>query len=733
MSTTQEISFGVIICAHDMNRVDLLRASIRSVLAQNLPAGDIVVVCDHNPALLAVVGTEFPDVAVVANQQAQGLSGARNTGISIVKGGVVAFIDDDATAEADWLSILAKAYADPAIMAVGGGILPLWPANRPRWMPPEFDWTVGCSYVGLPTQNTYVRNLIGCNMSMRRNCLDAVGGFASALGRVGDNASGCEETEVFIRMQTRFPDRSILFVPAARVHHSISANRMRWRYFANRCRAEGRAKAMMTQTVGLQNSLSTEASYVRKVLPAGVLRGITDATKGDMAGLARSGVIVAGLAMTTAAFALQRAKMALNTRPLPEPFKPRLIVDADLSKGLPELSQVSADTAEPYGAAWCLIRDKGQPVKLFELPFDAPTITARDLEARVRSDTTPLPDAPIPQVTGAGAPHVTVVVATRNRATSLARCLDSLMAQTYPSMDIVVVDNAPSSSETRDLIASTYAPTGQVRYVLEQTPGLGRAHNTGVTAARGSIIAFTDDDVIADPAWVAAIAANFTYDDQIGCVTGLILPAELETRAQYWTERHGGFGKGLSRKVFDPKTGHRDNPLFPYAAGAFGSGANMAFRRETLERMGGFDPALGAGTLARGGDDLASLVSALQSGYRIAYEPGAIVWHHHRRSQDGMRRQAYNYGVGLGAYLTKQVVEDPRRLAFFARKSVAAFRHLFSPNSSKMDKLPDDYPRQYVWSERLGILMGVPGYLRSRRQTRRVVTHLPMTEATDPI
>ena len=323
-------------------------------------------------------------------------------------------------------------------------------------------------------------------------------------------------------------------------------------------------------------------------------------------------------------------------------------------------------------------------------------------------------------------PILSVVVPIYNSEQHLRRCLDSLLDQTYEPMDIVVVDNAPASSVTAELITEVYAPTGRVRYVREDVPGLGRAHNTGFAAATGEVIAFTDDDVIVDKAWVATIAANFAHSARIGCVTGLILPAELQTRAQYWTEQHGGFGKGLSRKVFDPETGHEDDPLFPYTAGAFGSGANMAFRRETLDRMNGFDASLGAGTIARGGDDLAGFVAALQAGYQLAYEPGAIVWHHHRRSEDGMRRQADGYGVGLGAYLTKQIVDDPKTLFFFARKFPAAFAHLFSKKSSKMSRLPQDYPRRLVWSERLGIIMGVPGYLRSRYKSRRIQKRNPV-------
>ena len=85
-----------------------------------------------------------------------------------------------------------------------------------------------------------------------------------------------------------------------------------------------------------------------------------------------------------------------------------------------------------------------------------------------------------------------------------------------------------------------------------------------------------------------------------------------------------------------------------------------------------------------------------------------------------MRRQAYGYGVGLGAYLTKQIVDDPKRLVFFARKFPAAVAHLFSGKSDKIARLPVDYPRRFLWSERMGILMGLPGYLRSRKKSRLV-------------
>lgn len=145
----------------------------------------------------------------------------------------------------------------------------------------------------------------------------------------------------------------------------------------------------------------------------------------------------------------------------------------------------------------------------------------------------------------------------------------------------------------------------------------------------------------------------------------------------------------------------------------------MAFRASALRRAGGFDPALGAGTPARGGDDLAAFFSVVSAGYRLVYQPQGIVWHYHRRGDEGMRRQAYSYGMGLGAYLTKIVVDAPRRAFRLAAVFPAGILHMAGPTSEKAARLPSDYPRRLVWMERLGILAGVPAYLRSLAKRRR--------------
>ena len=716
------VTISVVVCAHTLDRLRHIGEMVSSVRAQIYPAMSLIIVCDHSEALFRVLKSEFQTVDVVRNEYEKGLSGARNTGVTKASGDVVAFLDDDAAADPGWLEQLAAAYEDPSVMAVGGSIAPAWTIGRPKWFPYEFDWVNGCSYIGLPLKRCPVRNLIGCNMSVRRSVLEKTGGFRTGLGRNGNNAAGCEETEFFIRAKSRFPNQAILYEPRARVRHHVPPARCTWKHFLGRCRAEGKSKARMARLTGPDPALSQERQFAFKTLPEGVMRNLGEALKGDLSGLARAGAIMAGLATTTAAYCRERLWPARDGDRPPPPFQPIQIIDWDVENRPPLRLQDQLKPDAWCGGALCLFRSKGTPIAVEELRFDI----SRKVDSCVSDILDRLPHSNVSHLlrtpSGPHSPWVTVVIATRDRPDSLLKCLDSLLLQTYSAMNIIVVDNAPSSNATADLVAGVFAPSGRVQYAREDRPGLGTAHNTGLALSLGDIVAFTDDDVIVDPNWVAAIASEFALSPKIGCVTGMILPAELETRAQYWVERHGGFGKGVIRRVFDMEDNKPATPLFPYAAGAFGSGANMAFRRKALVEAGAFDGALGAGTPARGGDDLASFVAILEAGYQLVYSPSAIVWHYHRRAEEGVRRQAYGYGVGLGAYLTKQVVDNPGKLLFLGRKLPAALAHLLSAKSEKMVRLPDDYPRHLIWRERFGILMGLPGYLQSRFRARRSIS-----------
>lgn len=279
-------------------------AAVTSIREQQQRAAEIIVVVDHEPRLLARARGAFDDVEVVSNRYQRGLSGARNTGIEMSRSDVIAFLDDDARAERDWLSVLLTAFDRPSVVAAGGRAIPAWAdGQRPSWMPAAFDWVVGCSYDGLPEHPAAVRNVLGCNMAFRADSLREAGGFASRLGRTATSANGAEETEVCIRLRQRDPGAEVVYVPAAVVQHSVPLARATWRYFALRCLAEGRSKAILSSMVGSEAALESERRYVSHVLPRAAGRAIAGAVRNRRPTLLMQVVaIVAGLALTGAGY-----------------------------------------------------------------------------------------------------------------------------------------------------------------------------------------------------------------------------------------------------------------------------------------------------------------------------------------------------------------------------------------------------------------------------------------------
>ncbi|MFD7731582.1 glycosyltransferase [Kitasatospora phosalacinea] len=325
-------------------------------------------------------------------------------------------------------------------------------------------------------------------------------------------------------------------------------------------------------------------------------------------------------------------------------------------------------------------------------------------------------------------PTVSVVVCTHNRPELLIRCLDSLLRTHYPYLDAIVVDNAPADDAVRRLLPQRYGR--RVRYLHEPVPGLARARNRGLAAARGTICAFADDDLVLDPQWLPALAAGFRAAPRTACVTGLVLPAELDTRAQLLLERYSGYGKGFAPRDYTLRTPTGD-PLHPFATGRLGTGANMAFRTEVLRALGGFDPATSTGTPARGGEDLLAFLQVLTAGHTVSYRPDAIVWHPHRRELDTLPRQVFGLGAGFGAYLAAAVHHQPRLLAALLPlipRGLWRTAHRGAPATPADPSGPaDPLMRALRRRELLGLLYGPLGYLRSlraqRRAERRIAEH----------
>ncbi|MBM7804168.1 GT2 family glycosyltransferase [Geodermatophilus bullaregiensis] len=236
---------------------------------------------------------------------------------------------------------------------------------------------------------------------------------------------------------------------------------------------------------------------------------------------------------------------------------------------------------------------------------------------------------------------------TRDRPEGLARCLAAIGRSTAPPREVVVVDNAPSSEATRLVVSRLPG----VRYVREPRPGLDIARNTGLLAVTTEFVAYTDDDAVPHPDWTWRIRQAFDAASIVG-VTGLVLPAELDTEAQVLFEDHAGFGRGCVRRDFDAGflTRHRrwGAPVWE-----IGAGANMAFRRSAVEEVGGFDERLDVGAAGCSGDS-EMWYRLLASGGRCRYDPAAVVHHHHRRDLDALRRQMYSYMRGHACALLVQ-------------------------------------------------------------------------------
>lgn len=317
-------------------------------------------------------------------------------------------------------------------------------------------------------------------------------------------------------------------------------------------------------------------------------------------------------------------------------------------------------------------------------------------------------------------PPVSVVVCTRERADSLRRCLYSICASDYHRFEVVVVDNAPLTAATQLVCADMpRGGAGSISYVREERAGLSWARNAGIESATHDLVAFVDDDEQVDAGWLAALTREFELDSTVGCISGVVLPAELETLAQVQFEQFGGHskGRGFRRVVFDREyVRTRQSAMYPLPA--FGVGANMAFRRAALEDIGGFDLALGAGTSTHGADDTYAFSELLLADWSMVYAPAAITWHYHRVDGDALERQLAGYGVGLGAYYAALVLRNPRRLAALARLAPQAIRDLRDPRSPRnapLADLPDDVARANLRTT----LRGPVEYARARRRARQ--------------
>jgi GT2 family glycosyltransferase len=263
--------------------------------------------------------------------------------------------------------------------------------------------------------------------------------------------------------------------------------------------------------------------------------------------------------------------------------------------------------------------------------------------------------------TNATPADVCAVICTRDRPDMLRRALGSLLAQTVAPGTIMVVDNAPSDDRARNLVREEFSV---VRYVREPIPGLNFARNRALAAASEQIVAFLDDDAVADGRWVAATEAVFQESERIALCTGKVGPLSLETEGQRLFEANGGFGRGNER-IHLPRDAGRGLrgvrvPLIAWSI-SVGSGCSLAVRRETVLEFRGFDEALDMGQALPGGGDLDMIWRVMSAGYEVVYEPSVRAWHEHRREASATVQQILEHNRALVATLTKAAAAAPMR------------------------------------------------------------------------
>jgi glycosyltransferase involved in cell wall biosynthesis len=378
-----------------------------------------------------------------------------------------------------------------------------------------------------------------------------------------------------------------------------------------------------------------------------------------------------------------------------------------------------APGSDGFGRARVLIRDGLAPVHFVEAPLD---------DGRVRlplpSRSGPGPDAPadIPL------PPMSVVLCTRERPDHLRGALASLLRVDYPDVEIIVVDNAPTTDATERVVAEI--ADDRVRRIVEPVAGLSSARNAGLRAARHEFVAYTDDDVVADPGWLRGLALGFSRSDDVVCVCGTVPSGELRTLPQAYFDWRVSWADNLEPRVYSMATPPEDVPLFPFQVGVYGTGANFAIRRNTAITLGAFDERLGAGTRTRGGEDLDMFFRVLVAGHALATEPSSIIWHRHRSDNDALLSQARGYGVGLGAWLTKvAVTREHRRLAFSVlrrrRRAVAragaAYGAIAAPPPEFLSSVPSSVGRVEVFS----VLAGPSALWREGRRRRARARRAP--------
>lgn len=727
--SVDDVDISVVLPCYTEKRLDNIRAALASLRKQSLEPRQVIIAVDNNPDLAELLRDEFDWATVVVNTAGRGASATRNRGAEAVDSTFTAFLDDDEAADPDWLLELTRPFADPQVVGTGGAYVPAWETAKPTWLPDEFAWVVGGSYVGLPTETAPIRNVWSGNMAVCTGDFRRVGGFRTDFGKQG-SFSQPEDTDLCIRM-SEATSKHWMYVPDAVIVHDVPVQRTSLGFFVTRCFSEGSGKALMRTNLDSSSAVNAEYNYAQEVALAALRRFTQLRWWAVLQGLAiLLGLASAGAGYSYGRFAIPGRKAGRGHRdggPIVGDRQPALVTDFE-SSGAVESYVNELSDLDRYANVWVVVRQLGRPVGVVETSADKTQVRRRlnrfvqrlgespQLQVAVSgwSDSTPAESA------CGNSPVMTVVVCTRERPDDLFRVMESLKEQTRKDFRLLVVDNAPTTDATADVVAKMRDAFPGLGYAVEPTPGLSWARNCALSHVNTEFIAWIDDDELADENWVAEIMRGFCLYPDAAAVSGSVVPAELETWAQWWFEQYGGHtkGRGFREAVF--RGGHPggQSPLYPLPA--FGVGANMAFRTSALLSVGGFDVGLGAGSPTYGGEDTLMFSLLLLAGRTVVYQPSAMTRHFHRREMGALERQMFGYGVGLTAFYAALLRADWRLVLPLVTLAPRALVDMFgSRRSAATTGLPEGFPKRLLALKRRGMLLGPLAYVRARRMARR--------------
>jgi hypothetical protein len=387
---------------------------------------------------------------------------------------------------------------------------------------------------------------------------------------------------------------------------------------------------------------------------------------------------------------------------------PATVIDIDIQ----DCQGTEPADVERYATAWCLVRDGGVVVdaRFFDIEQDA-TLTRMAVREHVLASRLP---APVRATAELGV-SLTVAIPT-NRLDRLPVALDSLLAQSDPDFEVLIIDNSRDGEICRQI--TEYGDL-DLHACHEPVPGISRARNRGIEHIGTDLVAWIDDDEVADPDWVAWLKRGFAVAGRPDAVAGVMLPAELETDAQVNFERYGGFNKGRPMHPLELRSGTSEvvSPLYPLPG--FGAGGNMAFRTDALRAIGGFDNRLGSVTI-HGGEETRALSELLWRGSMILHWPPAVTWHYHRRTDEELEKQMFGYAAGLTGFYMSWLLASPTSALGIARLIPRGVRRISaSRNADDPDGAPAGFPEHLLRASRRGLYRGAWMYLREIRHQRR--------------